>query len=187
MPDGCKLISPNGRCDLGVIKTAIWYETEPQQLKIKIFEARALKPRSKGGSADPYVKIYIIPDKHKVTKQKTEAARRTLDPIYNQLFSFDIPHEELYSKTIHIAVWDNSLLKNKEMGFGVADVWTVPWNVEKEDHAVVWYALQPKVSVVMASQLSFSLFMRSDFFILPGIFFKTRFDTKGLEGGTRKK
>lgn len=144
MPDGCILVSPNGKCDLGVVKTAIWYETATQQLKIKVYEARALKPRHIGGAADPYVKIYITPDALKVTKQKTEIARRTLNPVFDQLFSFGIPHEELFSKTIRLAIWDNSGIRNTEMGFCEAEVWTVPWDVAKEDHAVVWYALQPK-------------------------------------------
>ena len=44
-------------------------------------------PREGVESADPYVKLYLLPDTDKITKQKTKVARRTLHPTYNEQVS----------------------------------------------------------------------------------------------------
>ena len=42
-------------------------------------------PREGVESADPYVKLYLLPDAEKITKKKTKVARRTLHPTYNEI------------------------------------------------------------------------------------------------------
>ena len=41
-----------------------------------------------GGSSDPYVKVYLLPEKNK--KFETKVHRRTLDPIFNESFKFQV-------------------------------------------------------------------------------------------------
>lgn len=41
-----------------------------------------------GGSSDPYVKVYLLPEKTK--KFETKVHRRTLDPIFNESFKFQV-------------------------------------------------------------------------------------------------
>lgn len=143
MPDGCRLVSPNGRVDMGVLKTAIWYDTQLQILHIMIYEARGLQTID-GAPADTYAKIYILPDKHKLTKQKTATVRKNCNPIWNDSFQFDIPHEELFSKTISMQIWHEGMLQNTFIGNAECEVWTVPWDCANQNHAVVWYAIQPR-------------------------------------------
>lgn len=41
-----------------------------------------------GGSSDPYVKLYLLPDKKK--KFETRVHRKNLDPNFNETFSFKV-------------------------------------------------------------------------------------------------
>ncbi len=47
-------------------------------------------PREGMETADPYVKVYLLPDLQKTTKQKTKIAKRTLNPTYNQQVSWNL-------------------------------------------------------------------------------------------------
>ena len=41
-----------------------------------------------GGTSDPYVKVYLLPDKNK--KFETKVHRKTLEPIFNESFKFNV-------------------------------------------------------------------------------------------------
>lgn len=41
-----------------------------------------------GGSSDPYVKLYLLPDKKK--KFETKIHRKTLEPNFNETFTFKV-------------------------------------------------------------------------------------------------
>lgn len=41
-----------------------------------------------GGTSDPYVKVYLLPDKNK--KFETKVHRKTLDPVFNESFKFNV-------------------------------------------------------------------------------------------------
>ena len=42
-------------------------------------------------SSDPYVKIYMLCNEQRVTKKKTHVKKRTLNPVFNESFVFDLP------------------------------------------------------------------------------------------------
>lgn len=42
-----------------------------------------------GGTSDPYVKVYLLPDKKK--KFETKVHRKTLNPTFNEQFTFKVP------------------------------------------------------------------------------------------------
>ena len=41
-----------------------------------------------GGTSDPYVKVYLLPDKNK--KFETKVHRKTLNPVFNESFKFSV-------------------------------------------------------------------------------------------------
>lgn len=73
---------------------------------------------NKLGTADPYVKMYIMPDPSKASKRKTEVHKGTRNPIFNEQFVWEIRSgTDLTDKRLHITVWDNQAwMKNQFMG-----------------------------------------------------------------------
>ncbi len=42
--------------------------------------------------ADPYVKIYLLYNDQRIAKKKTHVKKRTLNPVFNESFVFDLPN-----------------------------------------------------------------------------------------------
>lgn len=51
-------------------------------------QAAGLPAMDVGGSSDPYVKLYLLPDKKK--KFETKVHRKTLEPNFNETFTFKV-------------------------------------------------------------------------------------------------
>lgn len=63
------------------------------QLVVHIDRARGLAAADSNGLSDPYVKTYLLPDKNKNTKKKTEIKKKTLNPVYNHTIKVINDHE----------------------------------------------------------------------------------------------
>lgn len=59
---------------------------------VGILQAAELPAMDVGGSSDPYVKLYLLPDKKK--KFETKVHRKTLDPSFNETFTFKVTQME---------------------------------------------------------------------------------------------
>lgn len=57
-----------------------------------------------GGTSDPYVKIYLLPDRKR--KQETRVHRKTLNPTFNETFKFEVRFDRVCECTI-VSKWMN--------------------------------------------------------------------------------
>lgn len=60
----------------------------PLQLKLGIKQASNLMAMDLGGTSDPYVRVYILPEKSKT--YETKVFRSTLNPVFNEQFIFQV-------------------------------------------------------------------------------------------------
>ena len=65
------------------------------QLSVGVIQAADLPGMDMSGTSDPYVKVYLLPDKKK--KYETKVHRKTLNPVFNETFIFKV-RTELYLK-----------------------------------------------------------------------------------------
>ena len=68
----------------GKLNVGIWYKQSEEQLLVRINHAKGLSAVKENGSSDPYVKVFLLPDKSKLTKRKTTIQKKTLNPVYNE-------------------------------------------------------------------------------------------------------
>ncbi|KAK1328958.1 hypothetical protein QTO34_011128 [Cnephaeus nilssonii] len=77
----------------GKINFTLRYDYETETLIVRILKAFDLPAKDFCGSSDPYVKIYLLPDRK--CKQQTRVHRKTLNPTFDESFHFPVPYEEL--------------------------------------------------------------------------------------------
>lgn len=61
------------------------------KLKVEVIQAQELPAMDMSGTSDPYVKVYVLPDKKK--KFETKVYRKTLNPIFNETFIFKVKQQ----------------------------------------------------------------------------------------------
>ncbi|CAG5927400.1 unnamed protein product, partial [Menidia menidia] len=89
---------------LGKLQYSLDYNFTENTLIVGIIQAAELPAMDMGGTSDPYVKVYLLPDKKK--KFETKVHRKTLNPVFNEQFTFKVPYVELGGKTLVMTVYD---------------------------------------------------------------------------------
>ncbi|XP_077996408.1 rabphilin-3A-like [Glandiceps talaboti] len=103
-----------GSNDRGKILMYLKYWSRTQQLTVGIIRCAGLAAMDTNGYSDPYVKVYLKPDQGKKTKFKTVTKKKTLNPEYNEEFSYDVRLSDLAKKTLEVTVWDKDLGKSND-------------------------------------------------------------------------
>ncbi|XP_057687943.1 rabphilin-3A-like isoform X2 [Corythoichthys intestinalis] len=98
----------------GRILISLMYSTQLNRLLVGVVRCVHLAAMDANGYSDPYVKIVLKPDMGKKGKCKTQIKKRTLNPEFNEEFSFDIKHSELAKKTLDVSVWDYDIGKSND-------------------------------------------------------------------------
>ncbi|XP_048869665.1 synaptotagmin-C-like [Brienomyrus brachyistius] len=88
----------------GKISFLLRYAFNTEQLIVKILKALDLPAKDANGFSDPYVKIYLLPDRKK--KFQTKVHRKTLNPVFNETFQFGVPLAELHNRKLHFSIYD---------------------------------------------------------------------------------
>lgn len=89
---------------LGKLQFSLDYDFQQNNLAVGVIQAADLPGMDMSGTSDPYVKVYMLPDKKK--KYETKIHRKTLNPVFNETFNFKIPYSEIGSKILIMAVYD---------------------------------------------------------------------------------
>lgn len=89
---------------LGRLQFRLDYDFNNTNLAVGVLQAEELPGMDMCGTSDPYVKVYLMPDKKK--KFETKVHRKTLNPVFNETFNFKLPYAEITTKTLVFAVYD---------------------------------------------------------------------------------
>ncbi|XP_069030404.1 synaptotagmin-7b isoform X2 [Embiotoca jacksoni] len=90
---------------LGRIQFSVGYSFQDSTLTVKILKGQELPAKDFSGTSDPFVKLYLLPDKkHKL---ETKVKRKNLNPHWNETFLFEgFPYEKVVQRTLYLQVLD---------------------------------------------------------------------------------
>ncbi|KAK9308450.1 hypothetical protein QLX08_001611 [Tetragonisca angustula] len=97
--------SKQSEVKLGKLQYKLEYDFNTNSLAVTVIQAEELPALDMGGTSDPYVKVYLLPDKKK--KFETKVHRKTLSPVFNETFTFKgVAYADAMNKTLVFAIFD---------------------------------------------------------------------------------
>ncbi|XP_034641709.1 extended synaptotagmin-3 [Trachemys scripta elegans] len=98
---------------LGEIQLTVRYASLRRSLIVMVNSCRNLMPASNRG-VDPYVRVYLLPDKRWASRKKTTVKKKTLNPYYDEKFEFFEALEEVKKRTLDVAVKNSKQFISRE-------------------------------------------------------------------------
>ncbi|KAF4076654.1 hypothetical protein AMELA_G00217550 [Ameiurus melas] len=107
--------STSGHFPLGEIELTVRHSSQRNKLIVVVHSCRNLISFTDSGS-DPYVRLYLLPDKRRSGRRKTHTIKKNLNPVYDQTFEFSVSLVELHRRTLDVAVKNGGGLLSKHKG-----------------------------------------------------------------------
>ncbi|XP_004598697.3 extended synaptotagmin-2 isoform X2 [Ochotona princeps] len=104
-----------GQSPLGQIQLTIRHSSQRNKLIVVVHSCRNLIAFSEDGS-DPYVRLYLLPDKRRSGRRKTHVSKKTLNPVFDQSFDFSVSLPEVQRRTLDVAVKNSGGFLSKDKG-----------------------------------------------------------------------
>uniref|UniRef100_A0A915Q2R2 C2 domain-containing protein n=1 Tax=Setaria digitata TaxID=48799 RepID=A0A915Q2R2_9BILA len=96
----------------GNIHYKLDYDFGSNKLSVTIFECKGLLAMDRNGTSDPYIKVYLLPEGKQ--KFETKIKRKCLNPVFNEMFAFNVTFTELQCKTLQLVVYDFDRLRKDD-------------------------------------------------------------------------
>ncbi|KAM6185746.1 synaptotagmin-like protein 3 isoform 2-T2 [Rhynchocyon petersi] len=130
----------------GEIEFAIRYSFKTHSLEICIKACKNLAyGEEKKRKCNPYVKIYLLPDRSSQGKRKTGVQKNTVDPTFQETLKYKVDPAQLATRQLQVAVWHLGAL-TRRVFLGEVLIPLATWDFsDSETQAFRWYLLRPKV------------------------------------------
>ncbi|GBP28101.1 Synaptotagmin-like protein 4 [Eumeta japonica] len=126
----------------GEVQFSLLYNYRLGALEVGVKRCRDLAPVDmKRSRSDPYVKVYLLPDKSKAGKRKTKVKKNTLHPEFEETLRFVQPLPSLSSRTLWLSVWHADMFGRNDF---LGEVTLPLADVVFDDATPMWYKLQER-------------------------------------------
>jgi len=134
-PSFWKALKPPAKDKCGELLTSLCYHPSNSILTLTLLKARNLKAKDINGKsgthefnffwlgftyknslfADPYVKVWLQFGDKRIEKRKTAIFKCTLNPVFNDTFSFNVPWEKIRECSLDVMVMDFDNIGRNEL------------------------------------------------------------------------
>lgn len=122
----------------GSIQFSLAFDSQFGLLAVHLLQARDLVARDFSGTADPYAKIRVLPDKKNFRQSRIQ--KKTLNPVFEEDFVFEVPLAEVSKRTVEVLVYDfDQYSRHQCMG----SVQLPLEHVDLSEKVTVWKGISP--------------------------------------------
>jgi len=93
--------------DLGELCVSLCFRPISGRLIITVTKIRGL-PKAIADRTDPYVKLALYCDGERISKANTRVKRRSLNPVYNEKFNFNVSADQITLTTVVLKIVNHS-------------------------------------------------------------------------------
>lgn len=104
-----------GQSPLGQIQLTVRHSSQRNKLMVVVHSCRNLIAFSEEGS-DPYVRLYLLPDKRRSGRRKTHTSKKNLNPVFDQTFEFSVSLADVHRRTLDVAVKNSGGFLSRDKG-----------------------------------------------------------------------
>uniref|UniRef100_A0A3P9M314 Extended synaptotagmin 2 n=1 Tax=Oryzias latipes TaxID=8090 RepID=A0A3P9M314_ORYLA len=104
-----------GQFPLGEVQLTVRHSSQRNKLIVVVHACRNLIAFTKD-SSDPFIRLYLLPDKSRTGRRRTSTMKKTLNPVYDQTFEFSVSMVELHRRTLDVAVKNGGSILFKHKG-----------------------------------------------------------------------
>ncbi|VDK77661.1 unnamed protein product, partial [Litomosoides sigmodontis] len=91
----------------GGIEISLYYGAVERQLVVTVRHAIDLPPRPDGAARNPYVKLFLLPDRSEKSRRQSAVLVETCNPIWNEPFYYHgLTKAMLMERVLEVTVWD---------------------------------------------------------------------------------
>ncbi|XP_056638756.1 synaptotagmin-7 isoform X3 [Diorhabda sublineata] len=154
-PSFWKALKPPAKDKCGELLTSLCYHPSSSILTLTLIKARNLKAKDINGKSDPYVKVWLQFGDKRIEKRKTAIFKCTLNPVFNDSFSFTVPWEKIRECSLDVMVMDFDNIGRNELigrillagknGSGASE--TKHWQdmiTKPRQNVIQWHRLKPE-------------------------------------------
>merc|ERR1719270_1270509 len=104
-------------CPNGKIKLSLSYNAGKEEMSVTVHEARGLPGGDLPDPPDPYVKLYLLPERSKKSKRKSDAKKDTVTPVFEETFDYDVEVLKMNSE-LEVSVVDRKGIFSRRSTMG---------------------------------------------------------------------
>ncbi|XP_022798520.1 extended synaptotagmin-2-B-like isoform X2 [Stylophora pistillata] len=88
----------------GDVRLTTRYNKQGSKFEVIVHQARKLLACDSDGLSDPYIRAYLLPDKSRSGRRRTDVKKNTLEPEFDETFEWSVPEDKVKERTLDITV-----------------------------------------------------------------------------------
>ncbi|ESO96571.1 extended synaptotagmin-like protein 2-like protein variant [Lottia gigantea] len=134
-----------GAHGLGKIQITLRYNAQRNRFIVVIHKCTNLLALDSNNLSDPYIRLYLLPDKSSDSKRKTKVIKDNLNPVFDETLEFPVSPSDVKLKLLEVAIKNkNSLFSSSKKMMGIVTIDLANFDIYKA--LTDWYDLQPEDS-----------------------------------------